>query len=71
MFADIKQTCTFWSMAMTLDATAAQGAWFAKLIDEGLDIVSGRREATGAAAYRRGLVLGNRLLNRPYQPVVR
>jgi glycosyltransferase involved in cell wall biosynthesis len=32
------------------------------LIDEGLDIVSGKREATGAAAYRRGHVLGNRLL---------
>ncbi len=33
-----------------------------KLIEEGLDIVSGKREATGAAAYRRGHVLGNRLL---------
>lgn len=32
------------------------------LIDEGLDIVSGKREATGSAAYRRGHVLGNRLL---------
>jgi glycosyltransferase involved in cell wall biosynthesis len=33
-----------------------------KLIDEGLDIVTGKREATGQAAYRRGHVLGNRLL---------
>jgi len=45
----------------TYDATVAP-VLVAKLIDEGLDIVSGRREATGAAAYRRGHVLGNRLL---------
>ena len=32
------------------------------LIADGLDIVSGKREATGAAAYRRGHVLGNRML---------
>jgi glycosyltransferase involved in cell wall biosynthesis len=45
----------------TYDAAAAPGL-VAKLIDEGLDIVSGKREATGSAAYRRGHVLGNRLL---------
>src|SRR5512141_246228 len=45
----------------TYDAEAAPGL-VRKLIDEGLDIVSGKREATGAAAYRRGHVLGNRLL---------
>lgn len=33
-----------------------------KLAAEGLDVVSGRRIATGQAAYRRGHVLGNRLL---------
>jgi glycosyltransferase involved in cell wall biosynthesis len=33
-----------------------------QLINEGLDIVSGKRVATGAAAYRRGHVLGNKLL---------
>jgi glycosyltransferase involved in cell wall biosynthesis len=33
-----------------------------QLINEGLDIVSGKRIATGAAAYRRGHVLGNKLL---------
>jgi glycosyltransferase involved in cell wall biosynthesis len=33
-----------------------------KLIDDGLDIVSGQRVATGQAAYRRGHVLGNWLL---------
>jgi len=45
----------------TYDAGAAP-AMVAKLIDEGLDIVTGRREATGQAAYRRGHVMGNRLL---------
>ncbi|HUO93146.1 MAG TPA: glycosyltransferase family 2 protein [Rhizomicrobium sp.] len=33
-----------------------------RLIEEGFDIVSGRRVATGQAAYRAGHVLGNRLL---------
>ena len=45
----------------TYDASVAP-ALIGMLIDEGLDIVSGQREATGAAAYRRGHVLGNRLL---------
>jgi len=45
----------------TYDASAAPGL-IAKLIDEGLDIVSARREATASAAYRTGHVLGNRLL---------
>jgi hypothetical protein len=45
----------------TYDASVAP-ALIGKLIDEGLDIVSGQREATDAAAYRRGHVLGNRLL---------
>lgn len=45
----------------TYDAGVAH-ALIAKLIDEGLDIVSGKRIATGSAAYRRGHVLGNKLL---------
>jgi glycosyltransferase involved in cell wall biosynthesis len=45
----------------TYDASVAPEL-IGKLIDEGLDIVSGRREATDAAAYRRGHVLGNFLL---------
>ncbi len=45
----------------TYDAEQAP-AMVALLIDEGLDIVSGKRQATGAAAYRRGHVLGNKLL---------
>lgn len=45
----------------TYDATVAP-ALISQLIDEGLDIVSGKRVATGAAAYRRGHVLGNKLL---------
>jgi glycosyltransferase involved in cell wall biosynthesis len=45
----------------TYDASVAP-ALIGKLIDEGLDIVSGQREATDATAYRRGHVLGNVLL---------
>jgi len=45
----------------TYDATAAP-ALVKRLIDDGFDIVSGRRVATGQAAYRAGHVLGNRLL---------
>ena len=33
-----------------------------KLVDDGLDVVSGRRVAAGGGAYRAGHVLGNRLL---------
>ncbi|HTO41366.1 MAG TPA: glycosyltransferase family 2 protein [Rhizomicrobium sp.] len=45
----------------TYDASAAPRLC-AKLIDEGLDIVSGRRIATATDAYRRGHVLGNQML---------
>jgi glycosyltransferase involved in cell wall biosynthesis len=45
----------------TYDASAAP-ALIETLIANGLDIVSGRRLATGAEAYRAGHVLGNRLL---------
>jgi glycosyltransferase involved in cell wall biosynthesis len=45
----------------TYDATVVP-ALINQLIDEGLDIVSGKRVATGAAAYRRGHVLGNKML---------
>lgn len=45
----------------TYDAAAVPGL-IEQLIDQGLDIVSGKRVATGAAAYRRGHVLGNKLL---------
>jgi len=45
----------------TYDAGAAP-AMVARLIEQGLDIVTGKREATATAAYRRGHVLGNRLL---------
>jgi glycosyltransferase involved in cell wall biosynthesis len=45
----------------TYDAFAAPGL-VQKLIDDGYDIVSGRRIATAQAAYRAGHVLGNRLL---------
>ncbi|GAA0524993.1 glycosyltransferase involved in cell wall biosynthesis [Rhizomicrobium palustre] len=45
----------------TYDASAAPSL-IGTLIEDGLDIVSGKREATGAAAYRRGHVLGNKLL---------
>jgi Glycosyltransferases involved in cell wall biogenesis len=45
----------------TYDATVVPSL-IGQLINEGLDIVSGKRIATGAAAYRRGHVLGNKLL---------
>ncbi|HEX4292785.1 MAG TPA: glycosyltransferase family 2 protein [Rhizomicrobium sp.] len=45
----------------TYDAGAAP-ALVARLVEDGLDIVSGQRVATGQAAYRRGHVLGNWLL---------
>jgi glycosyltransferase involved in cell wall biosynthesis len=45
----------------TYDASAAP-MLIGRLIDDGYDIVSGQRVATGQAAYRRGHVLGNWLL---------
>jgi glycosyltransferase involved in cell wall biosynthesis len=45
----------------TYDATAAPEL-AAALVKSGLDLVSGKRIATGQAAYRAGHVLGNRLL---------
>jgi glycosyltransferase involved in cell wall biosynthesis len=45
----------------TYDAAAAPEL-VAKLVDDGLDIVSGQRIATGQSAYRPGHVLGNRML---------
>jgi glycosyltransferase involved in cell wall biosynthesis len=45
----------------TYDASAAPGM-VAKLEDEGLDLVTGRRVHTQAGAYRAGHVLGNRML---------
>lgn len=45
----------------TYDAGAAPEL-IARLVRDGLDIVSGRREATGTESYRFGHVLGNRLL---------
>ena len=45
----------------TYDATAAS-SMIAKLEDEGLDLVTGRRVHTESAAYRAGHVLGNKML---------
>ena len=45
----------------TYDAAAAPSL-IGKVIDDGVDIVSGKRESTADAAYRPGHVLGNRLL---------
>ncbi len=45
----------------TYDAAAAP-ALVRKVIEEGYDVVTGRRVATGEAAYRPGHVFGNRLL---------
>lgn len=62
MFADIE--ADIYVMAdgdATYDAPAAP-AMVAKLLDEQLDMVVGARESEVQAAYRRGHVLGNRLL---------
>ena len=45
----------------TYDATTAP-VLLRKLVDNGLDVVSGRRVAVGGGAYRAGHVIGNRLL---------
>jgi glycosyltransferase involved in cell wall biosynthesis len=45
----------------TYDASVAPGL-IRKLVDEGLDIVTGKRVHTESAAYRAGHVLGNRML---------
>jgi glycosyltransferase involved in cell wall biosynthesis len=45
----------------TYDATVAP-VLLRKLVDDGLDVVSGRRIAVGGSAYRTGHVIGNRLL---------
>jgi glycosyltransferase involved in cell wall biosynthesis len=45
----------------TYDAAAAP-FMVRKLVEEGLDLVSGRRIALGDAAYRTGHIIGNRLL---------
>jgi glycosyltransferase involved in cell wall biosynthesis len=45
----------------TYDASASP-MLIRKLVEEGLDIVSGQRVATGHSAYRPGHVLGNRML---------
>ncbi len=47
----------------TYDASAAP-ALVKRLVDDGLDIVSGRRIATGQAAFRAGHVFGNILFTR-------
>jgi glycosyltransferase involved in cell wall biosynthesis len=62
MFADIE--ADVYVMADgddTYDASAAP-MLVKTLIEEGYDVVSGRRVATGQAAYRAGHVLGNKLL---------
>jgi len=62
MFADIEaDICILVDGDDTYDATAAP-ALLRKLVDDGLDVVSGRRIAVGDSAYRTGHVIGNRLL---------
>ena len=62
MFADVD--ADIYVMAdgdATYDATAAP-AMVARLVDEGLDMVVGTRVHEAAEAYRRGHVLGNRMM---------
>jgi glycosyltransferase involved in cell wall biosynthesis len=62
MFADIEADVYVLVDGDDTYEAAAAPALVEKLIKEGYDIVSGRRIATGQAAYRMGHVLGNRLL---------
>ena len=62
MFADIEADVYILVDGDDTYDAAVCPSLIAKLIGEGFDIVSGQREAVGAAAYRRGHVLGNRLL---------
>ncbi|MBU6299866.1 MAG: glycosyltransferase, partial [Alphaproteobacteria bacterium] len=62
MFADIEaEVYVLVDGDDTYDAAIAP-ALIGKLIDDGLDIVSGQREATAVAAYRPGHVFGNHML---------
>jgi glycosyltransferase involved in cell wall biosynthesis len=60
MFADIE--ADVYVLVDGDDTYEAAPALVKRLIDDGYDIVSGRRIATGQAAYRAGHVLGNKLL---------
>lgn len=62
MFADIEADVYILVDGDDTYDAAVVPALVKQLIDDGLDIVSGKRIATGAAAYRRGHVLGNKLL---------
>jgi len=62
MFADIEADVYLLADGDDTYDAAAAPLLIGKLIDEGLDIVSGKREAIAVAAYRPGHVLGNRLL---------
>ncbi len=62
MFADIEADVYILVDGDDTYDSAAAPSLIHQLIAEGLDIVSGKRIATGAAAYRRGHVLGNRML---------
>ena len=62
MFADIEADVYVLADGDDTYDAAAAPMLVKRLIDDGYDIVSGRRVATGEAAYRAGHVLGNRLL---------
>jgi len=62
MFADIEADVYVLVDGDDTYEAAAAPALVKKLVDEGFDIVSGRRVATGEAAYRPGHVLGNKML---------
>ena len=62
MFADIEADVYVLVDGDDTYEAAAAPALVKKLLDEGYDIVSGRRVATGEAAYRTGHVLGNKML---------
>jgi glycosyltransferase involved in cell wall biosynthesis len=62
MFADIEADIYILVDGDDTYDPAAAPALLKKLVDDGLDMVSARRIATGGDAYRTGHVIGNRLL---------
>jgi glycosyltransferase involved in cell wall biosynthesis len=64
MFADIEADIYLLVDGDDTYDPATAPVFLQTLVSDGLDMVSGRRIATGGNAYRTGHVMGNRLLNR-------
>jgi len=62
MFADVEADVYVLVDGDDTNDAAIAPSFIRKLVDDGLDVVSGRRVAVEGSAYRAGHVLGNRLL---------